>query len=71
MASFCEHGNEVLGSIKKGNYSLTNRVTTNFSKNIMHHGDSIFFRVNLHAPFASSLWLNTELVSCGLSSQVL
>jgi hypothetical protein len=38
VARFCEHCNEPLGSIKKVGYSLTSQVTTDFSRNILHHG---------------------------------
>jgi len=38
VASFCEHGDEPLGSIKTADYCLTSQVTISFSKNIVHHG---------------------------------
>jgi hypothetical protein len=36
MASFCEHGNAPLGAC----YFLKSGVTSNFSKNVLHHGVS-------------------------------
>jgi hypothetical protein len=37
MASFCKHGNEPLGSMKKAGYFLKICVTKDFSKNVPHH----------------------------------
>jgi hypothetical protein len=39
VAGFCEHGNELSGSMKK-DYCLTSCVTISFSNNILHHGVS-------------------------------
>jgi hypothetical protein len=38
MARFCEHGNELSGSIKKAGFFLIGCVTIGFSNNILHHG---------------------------------
>jgi hypothetical protein len=40
VASFCEHSNELSGSIKKARYCFTSWVTISFSKNILQHGVS-------------------------------
>jgi hypothetical protein len=37
MAGFCEHGDELSGSIKKAGYCLTS-----FAKYILHHGVSMY-----------------------------
>jgi hypothetical protein len=42
VVGFCEHGNEPSFYIKKVAYSSTSWVTVNFSKNIQHHGVSVF-----------------------------
>jgi hypothetical protein len=40
VAGFCEHGNELSGSIKKAGHFLISWVTVSFSKNILRHGVS-------------------------------
>jgi hypothetical protein len=40
VAGFCEHGNELSGSIKEEGCCLTSLVTISFSKNILHPGVS-------------------------------
>jgi len=38
MSSFCEHGNEPSGSMKKAGYCLKSSVINDFSKDVLYHG---------------------------------
>jgi hypothetical protein len=70
MASFCEHGNEPLGSIKQAGYFSKSWVTNDFPKNLLHHGVSYFGTVQVRI---TTKYLHTQRLSIfipGLNTQI-
>jgi len=57
MTGFCEHGDELLGSIKKAGYFLIRWVTISFSYDILHHGwGGGIYIVCFHANLTDEQW---------------